>query len=175
MCAVRILQYDIRRDEMLGFLKKDKKGVILYAPVDGNSISLDTVPDKIFAEKMMGDGIAFSYDGNMVCSPCDGTVIMIADTLHAFGIKAENGAEIMIHIGMDTVALEGRGFKKLVDVNEKVKKGTPIIELDRTVLVKSGVDLTTPMILLNGDDYSFTVKEPINGLKSGEDEVIRFH
>lgn len=159
---------------MFSFLKKEKE-VILYAPVDGDSISLDTVPDKMFAEKMMGDGIAFSYVGNTVCAPCDGTVIMIADTLHAFGMKAENGAEILIHIGMDTVALGGKGFKKLVGVNKKVRKGTPIISFDRTELVKSGVDLTTPMIIINGDEYSFTISEPQNGLKGGEDEVIRFH
>lgn len=160
---------------MIGFFKKEKKEVILYAPVDGDSISLDKVPDKMFAEKMMGDGIAFSYNCNTICSPCDGTVIMIADTFHAFGVKAENGAEILIHIGMDTVALEGKGFKKLVDVHNRVKKGTPIIELDRITLEKSGVDLTTPMIIINGNEYSFTIKEPKNGLKGGEDEVIRFN
>ena len=163
-----------RRYLMLSFLKREKE-IILYAPVDGESISLDAVEDKMFAEKMMGDGIAFSYNGNTVCAPCDGTIIMIASTLHAFGIKAENGAEILIHIGMDTVALEGKGFKKLVDVNKKVKKGTPIIALDRTVFTSMGMDMTTPMVITNGDEYSFTISDPKKGLKCGEDVVIRFN
>ena len=159
---------------MFDFLKKNKKKVVLCSPVDGDSLPLEKVPDKIFAEKMMGDGIAFSFEGNVVCAPCNGTIILVADTLHAFGIRAENGAEILIHIGLDTVGLNRRGFRKLVEVNSKVKKGTPVIELDREVFEKSGTDLTTPMVVTNGSEYSFTVSEPAMGLKKGMDEVISF-
>lgn len=159
---------------MFNFLKKDSK-VILYAPVDGNSIPITDVPDKIFAEKMMGDGIAFSYDSSIVCAPCDGTIIMIAETLHAFGIRAENGAEILIHIGMDTVSLEGKGFKKLVEIDRKVKRGTPIIRMDRKVLDEAGIDLVTPMVITNGEEFSFEISEPRICLTCGKDGVIHFN
>ena len=159
---------------MFNFLKKDSK-VILYAPVDGKSIPIADVPDKIFAEKMMGDGIAFSYDGSIVYAPCDGTIIMIAETLHAFGIRAENGAEILIHIGMDTVSLEGKGFKKLVEIDRKVKRGTPIIRMDRKVLDEAGINLVTPMVITNGDEFSFEISEPCTCLACGKDGVVYFN
>lgn len=163
-----------RRNYVLNIFKKDKKEIVLYAPVDGKSMALEEVPDKMFAGKMLGDGIAFTFDGNTVCAPTDGKITMIADTLHAFGMVAENGAEILIHIGMDTVNLQGKGFKKLVEPDSKVKKGMPIIELDRAFLAENGVNLTTPMIITNGDDYSFKVEAPKNEIRCGEDGVIFF-
>lgn len=157
---------------MFKLFHKEKKPVELCTPVTGKSIAIETVPDKVFANKMMGDGVAFSFEGNQVCAPCDGKIVMIADTLHAFGMEAVNGAEILIHIGMDTVELNGKGFTKLVEADTKVKKGDPIIQLDRAVLKELGVELITPMVVTNGDDFKLQIEEVNKNVTVGEDIVI---
>lgn len=123
----------------------------LYAPVDGICIPLDEVNDNVFSSRLMGDGVAFRFQGSQVCAPCDGKVCMIAETKHAFGMILDGGVELLIHIGMDTVNLKGEGFRVLVEENQHVRKGTPVIELDREFLERKGIDLTTPMIVTNGE------------------------
>lgn len=114
---------------MFKLFKKTDDICKLFAPVNGKTIALENVPDKVFASKMMGDGIGFEYEGNTIYAPCDGKITLVANTLHAVGITSENGAEILIHIGLDTVSLNGKGFKKLINQGDKVKKGTPLIEI----------------------------------------------
>lgn len=155
-------------------LFKKKKDNDLYAPVAGETVSLEKVPDKIFADKLMGDGIGFVFEGNTVCAPCDGKISMIANTLHAFGITAANGAEILVHIGLDTVTLEGQGFKAMVSAGEKVKKGTPIIEIDRNILKKKNINLITPMIITNSDEFNFEIENGDMHVIAGESKVITF-
>lgn len=106
---------------MFGLKKKTRK-VELVSPVNGKMIRLRDVPDQVFASEMMGPGVAFiSNDGN-ICSPCDGELMTVFPTKHAIGIKAENGAEILIHFGIDTVQLEGSCFHQKIDAGNKVKK-----------------------------------------------------
>lgn len=126
----------------------------LYAPVDGDCIPLSEVKDNVFSSLMLGDGVAFRFDGDKVYAPCDGTICMIAQTKHAFGIVNEEGIEVLIHIGLDTVGLNGQGFKVLVNENQKVKKGTLVVELDRAFLASKNVDLTTPMIVTNSQSMT---------------------
>lgn len=155
-------------------LFKKKKDIDLYAPVVGETVSLEKVPDKIFADKLMGDGIGFIFEGNTVCAPCDGKISMIANTLHAFGITAANGAEILVHIGLDTVTLEGKGFKAMVAAGEKVKKGTPIIEIDRDIMKQNNINLITPMIITNSDEFNFEIENSDKHVIAGESKVITF-
>lgn len=155
-------------------LFKKKKDNDLYAPVVGKTVSLEKVPDKIFADKLMGDGIAFEFEGDTVCAPCDGKISMIANTLHAFGITASNGAEILVHIGLDTVALEGNGFKAMVAGGEKVKKGAPIIEIDRDIIKQNNINLITPMIITNSNDFNFEIENGDEQVIAGESKVISF-
>lgn len=139
----------------------------LYAPVDGTCIPLDEVDDNVFSSRLMGDGVAFRFQGSQVCAPCDGKVCMIAETKHAFGMMIDGGVELLIHIGMDTVNLKGEGFRVLVEENQDVRKGTPVIELDREFLESKGIDLTTPMIVTNGEDMeleTFTGREVEKGI-----------
>ncbi len=152
---------------MLNFFKSKPKNVEFVAPVDGKQILLSDIPDEVFSTGMLGDGIAFLPDGKYVCAPCDGEITMIADTLHAFGMTGENGIEILVHIGLDTVALEGKGFCKLAGVGDNVKKGSPVIKIEREKLEEEGVNLCTPMILLNGSEYDISKKENTN-VKAGE-------
>lgn len=142
---------------MLNLSLFKKKTNALFAPVTGKVIPLEQVEDKLFASKLMGEGVAFQFESNIVCSPCDGKLVLVANTLHAFGIQMNNGAEVLVHIGLDTVNLQGKGFKKLVKEGTKVKKGTPIIEIDRQFMEENKINLTMPMVITNGQDYTFHI------------------
>ena len=135
---------------MFRYHKKSKE-VLLHAPIIGKSVRLEEVPDQMFAKKLLGDGLAFVYEGDTIYAPCDGTVIMIADTKHALGIKAVNQAEIMIHIGLDTVNLLGEGFEVLVASNDRIKQGQPLVKLGREALNKQSLQLITRMIVTSRD------------------------
>lgn len=153
---------------------KKKEPLILYAPVTGTSIALENVPDPVFAEKMMGDGIAFIPESDTICAPCDGKVTMIANTLHAIGITAENGAEILIHIGLDTVNLNGKGFTSLVNVGDKIKIGTPLVKIDMVFMKEHEMVLTTPMVVTNTNELSMVIEEAKSHVIMGENKVITF-
>jgi glucose-specific phosphotransferase system IIA component len=126
-----------------------KKDMNIYSPVNGKMVPLSEVPDKMFAEKVLGDGVAFYSDEDIIYSPCDGKVSMIADTGHAAGIMADNGAEILIHIGLDTVNLNGKGFEVLTKKDAKIKQGTPLIKVDRKFMSDNNINLIIPMIITN--------------------------
>lgn len=150
-----------------------KKEVNLYSPINGKCISLKNVKDEIFSSKMMGDGVAFAeFSSDEFCAPCDGKIMLIADTLHAFGMKATNGAEILVHIGLDTVMLNGEGFTKLANEGENVKKGTPIIKLNLELLNGKEIDLTTSMVVTNG--HTFEIENNLDEVKAGETKIISF-
>ena len=125
----------------------------LYSPVKGKMIPLSEVNDPVFSEKMMGDGCAFVFDGDTIYAPCKGEIILIANTRHAIGIKAENGAEILIHIGLDTVALKGKHFTGHVKEGDRVKKGDLLLEFDQKAIEAAGYDMISPVIICNSDDY----------------------
>lgn len=153
-------------------LFKKKKNVSLKAPVTGTCIALDQVPDKVFADKLMGDGIAFIPDGDIIASPCDGKVVMIAETLHAIGIQMKNGIEILIHVGLDTVNLHGQGFEKLVETGDKVTSGTPILKIDREFMKQSNIDLTTPMVFTELNGYKISIEAVGERVIMGESDII---
>lgn len=155
---------------MFNIFKKKEKEIDdkLYSPVSGEMISIEDVPDKVFNSKMMGDGVGFRYDDAEVVAPCDGTLTMIANTKHAFGITMENGAEVLIHIGLDTVEFQGEGFEILTPQGSKVKKGTPIIRIDHDFMKEKGVDLTTPLVITNTASYDITPLKEIGKVALGE-------
>lgn len=153
---------------------KTKQTKELFSPVEGTTIALENVPDQVFAQKMMGDGIAFELAGNVICAPCDGKIVMVANTLHAVGIHADNGAEILIHIGLDTVNLGGKGFKQLIQVGDKVTKGTPMIEVDMDFMKEHNIVLTTPMVITNSSDFNLHIEDGGKHVIMGEDKVIIF-
>lgn len=136
---------------MLGMFKKKK--VALYSPVNGKMISIEETSDEVFSSKMMGEGVAFVLEDRWICAPCDGRVSMIPATLHAFGITTANQAEVLVHVGLDTVDLDGEGFEQLVAQGDSVKKGTPILKVDLDFMKDQGIDLTTPMVVTNSSDY----------------------
>lgn len=135
-----------------GLFGKKEKNNKLYAPLKGEAVLLENIEDPMFAQKILGDGIAIEPSEGKVYSPADGTVSMIADTKHAIGINTQDGLELLIHIGMDTVALKGEGYTPKVEVGASVKKGDLLMEFDMDFIKEKGYSCVTPMIVTNMDD-----------------------
>lgn len=141
---------------MLNLFKKTKE-VKVNAPAKGTLCKLSEVKDTMFAQKLLGDGIAVLPSDGKICAPCDGELTMIANTAHAFGITTNHGAELLIHVGLDTVNLNGEGFEVLAKVNQKVKAGDPILKVNLTFMKEKEIDLTIPVVLTNGADFTLTI------------------
>ena len=125
---------------------------------NGKAVSLSEVPDEAFSEKMLGDGVAVIPEDNRVLSPVSGTVIDVTDTLHAYCIQTNDGLDILVHIGINTVELKGEGFKSFVKCGDTVKAGDLIAEADISFLKEKGYPVFTPVIITNMDavkDVSF--------------------
>lgn len=129
----------------------------LVSPITGDVVALEQVPDEAFASKAVGDGIAVKPTSNIVVAPAAGTVVKIFNTNHAFCLETNNGAEIVVHMGIDTVALEGKGFKCLVEEGTDVKAGEPILEMDLDFLNANARSMISPVVCSNSDDYSALV------------------
>ncbi|HBX9999856.1 PTS N-acetyl glucosamine transporter subunit IIABC [Klebsiella variicola] len=129
----------------------------LVSPITGDVVALEQVPDEAFASKAVGDGIAVKPTSNIVVAPAAGTVVKIFNTNHAFCLETNNGAEIVVHMGIDTVALEGKGFKRLVEEGTDVKAGEPILEMDLDFLNANASSMISPVVCSNSDDYSALV------------------
>ncbi|HEB8906760.1 TPA: PTS N-acetyl glucosamine transporter subunit IIABC [Klebsiella pneumoniae] len=129
----------------------------LVSPITGDVVALEQVPDEAFASKAVGDGIAVKPTSNIVVAPAAGTVVKIFNTNHAFCLETNNGAEIVVHMGIDTVALEGKGFKRLVEEGTDVKAGEPILEMDLDFLNANARSMISPVVCSNSDDYSALV------------------
>jgi glucose-specific phosphotransferase system IIA component len=134
--------------EVFGFLKKDSKDIV--APVTGTCIAITEVEDKVFSSKAMGDGFAVVPEDDTIVSPITGEIVMTFPTKHAFGVKSKEDVEILVHIGIDTVNLNGEGFTMLAKEGAKVKAGDPIVRVDRTALTQKGVNLTTMVVFTGG-------------------------
>ena len=135
-------------------LFKTKKDNKIYAPVTGMMIPLSEVPDNTFASGMMGNGFAFRFDSDMIFSPCFGEVLVIAKTRHAVGIKMENGAEILLHIGLDTVMLNGKGFILAVKKGQKIRPGTELLKIDRKIMHDNHINMISMLIITNSSEFS---------------------
>jgi len=123
---------------------------LFASPAQGELISIEKVNDPVFSQRMMGDGFAIIPEGEYFFAPFTGTVEMVFPTGHAIGLKSENGMEVLIHIGLDTVKLKGEGFKALVKQGEHVMIGDPLIKVDLALIKRHGYDITTPIIFLSG-------------------------
>lgn len=153
---------------MINFFKKDNN---LYAPISGVCKNIEKCEDKTFSEKLLGNGYFVVPDSDIVCSPCNGIITMLFPTKHALGIKMNNGQEIMVHIGVDTVKLNGENFTAMVAVDDKVKKGTPLIKFDKKYIDRSDLDMSVIIIALNSTNLNF-VNERINQMVEVGDKII---
>lgn len=122
-------------------------------PLSGKVLPLSKVEDAVFSSGAMGNGIAIYPTDNKVYAPFDGTVEFIAETKHAIGLKSDDGVELLIHVGMDTVKMNGKGFDVKTKVNERVKEGDLLLEFDRNEIQKEGYSLITPVVITNSNNY----------------------
>lgn len=143
----------------------------MIAPFDGEVVALKDVPDEAFSSGVVGDGVAIKPTSNIVMAPATGTVVKIFDTNHAFCIETDNGVEIIVHMGIDTVALGGKGFKRLVEEGADVKVGQPILELDLEYLNANAKSMISPVIVSNIDDFD-KITEQVAGAVVGNKTVI---
>lgn len=125
----------------------------IFAPMSGTVLALDQVPDRTFASGLLGEGIAIIPSGTTVIAPFDGEVASLFQTGHAVGLLSESGVELLIHVGIDTVKLNGEPFTAHVKVGDKVRAGDLLLEFDRKTILAAGFDLATPIIISNSDNY----------------------
>ena len=128
----------------------------IVSPMDGQLIDISEVPDQVFASKMIGDGMAIIPTNNEVYAPCDGVVDSIFATNHALILTCDNGAEILIHVGLNTVQLDGKYFDVKVKKEDKVKKGQVLLTFEKEKIEEAGYKLVTPIVVCNADDLKFT-------------------
>lgn len=148
--------------------KKKTENTELVAPITGKVIALEEVPDQVFSQKMMGDGVAIEPSSNEVVSPIDGEIVDVFKTKHAISLKANNGAEILVHMGLETVELDGEGFEVKVSNGDKVEKGDPIAVFHTDIIAGKNYQTITPIILLNSDEYRADQKITDENAKAGE-------
>lgn len=130
---------------------KNKKNGFLKAVSNGECIPSERVPDEVFSEKMLGDGVAVIPSDGTIVSPVNGTVTQVFDTLHAYSILSDDGLEILVHIGINTVKLKGEGFNPKVKEGDRVSAGDVLCEADISFIIKNGCDIVTPVIITNPD------------------------
>ena len=132
----------------------EEKDTVLLSPLAGKVVSLDSIEDQAFASGMMGKGLAIIPSEGILKSPVDGEVIALFPTGHAIGLRSDSGVEILIHIGMDTVQLNGRGFSTKVSVGDRVQKGQVLIEFEQDLIQSEGYSLVTPVLVTNWENFA---------------------
>lgn len=147
----------------------ENKKALLVAVTDGSIIPIEEVPDLVFSEKMMGEGFAMIPTSNVVYAPITGKLFQVADASHAFEIRSEDGLEVLIHVGLDTVTLNGEGFETNLKKGMVVKQGDPLVTFNREYLISRGCRLFIPVVVINGenDNYRYGFK-PSNEAQAGK-------
>lgn len=145
------------------FGKKEEvsKRIEIKAYATGKLVKIEEVSDPVFAEKMMGDGIAIIPSEGKIVSPVNGEVIQVFPSKHAIGIKAVNGAEILIHIGLETVSMNGEGFTTHIMEGKKVKAGDLLVTVDLNLMKEKAKDIITPLVITNAPSFE-SVEKPIS-------------
>lgn len=130
---------------MFGLFKA--KNIEIVSPVAGEAVSLESVNDEVFSQKMLGDGVAIIPTDEIFCAPISGTISKIFSTNHAFSIRNDEGVEVLVHIGLDTVELRGEGFERLAGEDGRVKAGDAVIRADLNYLQAQGKEIVTPVVI----------------------------
>lgn len=148
---------------------------VLVSPADGEVVALSEVPDPTFAEKMMGDGVAVKPSSGKIVSPVTGEIMQLFPTKHAVGIKTVNGVEILLHIGIETVNMQGEGFKAHVGEGDKVSAGDTLIKFDLDLVNEKAESTITPVIITNGDAVASMDKVEGEKVIAGETTILTIH
>lgn len=159
-------------DSLKKMFEKNAKTISLKAVEDGRTIPMDEVNDQTFAQELLGPGIAIVPSNGTVVSPIDGTIATVMDTKHAVCIQGEDGLELIVHAGLDTVELNGKYYQTYKEIGDQVKAGDVLLEFDLEEITKAGYDVTTPIVIMNLGDYKITKCLTGQQVKAGE-EVIQ--
>lgn len=138
---------------MFGFLKGKSKEIMIGAPAKGKAVPISQVSDPTFGEEILGKGFALMPEDGKICAPADGEISMVFETLHAFTMTTGSGAEILVHIGLETVGLKGKGFTAHVKAGDKVKKGDLVITADLETIKEEGLNTIIPVVICNTDEF----------------------
>jgi len=153
---------------MFGLFKSKK--IIIVSPADGDVVELSEVPDEVFSAKLAGDGVALMPRSNTFVAPVAGEVTKIFSTNHAFSIRTKDGLEVLVHIGLDTVELNGEGFKRLAQEGESVSVGKPIISADLAFIEAQGKPIVTPIIVNHEKDLKLNI-DVIKTIREGQNLI----
>ena len=159
-------------DSLRKMFEKNAKTISLKAVEDGRTIPMDEVNDQTFAQELLGPGIAIVPSNGTVVSPINGTIATVMDTKHAVCIQGEDGLELIVHAGLDTVELNGKYYQTYKEIGDQVKAGDVLLEFDLEEITKAGYDVTTPIVITNLGDYKITKCLTGQQVKAGE-EVIQ--
>lgn len=159
-------------DSLKKMFEKNAKTISLKAVEDGRTIPMDEVNDQTFAQELLGPGIAIVPSNGTVVSPINGTIATVMDTKHAVCIQGEDGLELIVHAGFDTVELNGKYYQTYKEIGDQVKAGDVLLEFDLEEITKAGYDVTTPIVITNLGDYKITKCLTGQQVKAGE-EVIQ--
>lgn len=159
-------------DSLRKMFEKNAKTISLKAVEDGRTIPMDEVNDQTFAQELLGPGIAIVPSNGTVVSPINGTIATVMDTKHAVCIQGEDGLELIVHAGLDTVELNGKYYQTYKEIGDQVKAGDVLLEFDLEEITKAGYDVTTPIVITNLSGYRITKCLTGQQVKAG-DEVIQ--
>ena len=159
-------------DSLKKMFEKNVKTISLKAVEDGRTIPMDEVNDQTFAQELLGPGIAIVPSNGTVVSPINGTIATVMDTKHAVCIQGEDGLELIVHAGLDTVELNGKYYQTYKEIGDQVKAGDVLLEFDLEEITKAGYDVTTPIVITNLGDYKITKCLTGQQVKAGK-EVIQ--
>ena len=135
---------------MFGFLTRKRREI--KSPVDGQVVALESINDEVFSQKLAGDGVAIVPMSDIFTAPIDGVITKIFSTNHAYSVKSSKDLEVMVHIGLDTVALKGKGFERLANEGDSVKAGDPVIRADLAYIKEHAKDSVTPVVISDESD-----------------------
>ena len=148
-----------------------KKSIKIKAPLTGKIVPITEVPDPVFSEKVLGDGVAIIPDNGKIYSPVDGEISSVTDTMHAYAFHSDDGLDVLVHFGLETVNLKGEGFKSYVKDGDRVKAGDLVAEVDIELLKKKGINLITPVLICAGAE-DFNMKTESGAVKACKNNVI---
>ena len=158
-------------DKLFGSKENKAVEVEIYAPLSGEIVNIEDVPDVVFSEKSVGDGIAIRPTGNKIVAPVDGVIGKIFETNHAFSMESKEGVELFVHFGIDTVELKGEGFTRIAQEGQSVKRGDTVIEFDLATLESKAKSVLTPVVISNMDEIS-SIEKKSGEVIAGESVVL---
>ncbi|MDH2926872.1 PTS glucose transporter subunit IIA [Lonepinella koalarum] len=158
-------------DKLFGAKESKAVEVEIYAPLSGEIVNIEDVPDVVFSEKIVGDGIAIRPNSNKIVAPVDGVVGKIFETNHAFSMESKEGIELFVHFGIDTVELKGEGFTRVAKEGQEVKRGDTVIEFDLELLEQKAKSVLTPVVISNMDEIS-NISKKVGDVVAGESVIL---